>query len=83
MSIVIFFLSFVGVFGEFIFTSALIKDSELRTLVVGLKSLMTDNMTVWPQYAADSVLASVPLAVLFVSIQKFMSKGLVAGAVKE
>ena len=83
MSIVIFFLSFVGVFGEFIFTSALIKDSELRTLVVGLKSLMADKITVWPQYAADSVMASIPLAILFVSIQKFMSKGLVAGAVKE
>lgn len=83
MAVVIFFLSFVGVFGEFIFTSALIKDSELRTLVVGLKGLIQDKITVWPQYAADSVMASIPLAILFVAIQKFMAKGLVAGAIKE
>lgn len=83
MAVVIFFFSFIGVFGEFIFTSALIKDSELRTLVVGLKQLMADKITVWPQYAADSVMASIPLAILFVAIQKFISKGLVAGAVKE
>lgn len=83
MAVVIFFFSFIGIFGEFIFTSALIKDSELRTLVVGLKSLMADKITVWPQYAADSVMASIPLAILFVAIQKFISKGLVAGAIKE
>lgn len=83
MAVVVFFFSFIGIFGEFIFSAALLKDQELTTLVVGLKTLMTQNMTIWPQYAADSVLASVPLAILFVSIQKFMAKGLVAGAVKE
>lgn len=83
MCVVIFFFSFIGVFGEFIFSSALIKDAECKTLVVGLKGLMAGKVTNWPQYAADSVMASIPLAILFAAIQKFISKGLVAGAVKE
>lgn len=83
MAVVIFFFSFIGVFGEFIFSAALIKDRSLRMLVPGLKSLMADKVTNWPQYAAASVLISIPLAIVFVSIQKFISRGLVAGAIKE
>lgn len=83
MAVVIFFFSFIGVFGEFVFSAALIKDRTLRMLVPGLKSLMADKVTNWPQYAAASVLISIPLAIVFVSIQKFISRGLVAGAIKE
>lgn len=83
MAVVIFFFSFIGIFGEFVFSAALIKDKSLRLLVPGLKSLMADKITNWPQYAAASVLVSIPLAIVFVSIQKFISRGLVAGAIKE
>lgn len=83
MAIVIFFFSFICIFGEFVFSAALIKDKSLRLLVPGLKSLMADKVTNWPQYAAASVLVSIPLAIVFVSIQKFISRGLVAGAIKE
>ena len=44
---------------------------------------MADKITNWPQYAAASIMVSIPLAIVFVSIQKFIAKGLVAGAVKE
>ena len=83
MAVVIFFFSFIGVFGEFIFSSALIKDGSTKLLVPGLKSLIGDKVTNWPQYAACSVMVSLPLAILFVSLQKFIANGLVAGAVKE
>ncbi|MDD6795690.1 MAG: ABC transporter permease subunit [Clostridiaceae bacterium] len=83
MSVVIFFFTFIGVFGEYIYSAALIKDKPLKLLVVGLKSLMGDKITNWPEYAACSVMVSIPLAIVFVSIQKFISKGLTAGAVKE
>lgn len=83
MAVVIFFFSFIGIFGEFVFSSALIKDGSTKLLVPGLKSLIGDKVTNWPQYAACSVMVSLPLAILFVSLQKFIANGLVAGAVKE
>lgn len=83
MSVVVFFFSFIAVYGEFVFSSSLIKEKSLKTLVVGLQAFTSGKMTDWPMYSACSIMVSVPLAILFVSIQKFISKGLVSGAVKE
>ena len=84
MAVVIFFFAFIAVYGEFVFSSALIKDKDLTTLIVGLKSFTNGgSLTDWPMYSACSIMISVPLAVIFVAIQKFISEGLVAGAVKE
>lgn len=84
MLVVIFFFSFIGTFGEFVLSAALLKDPSMKLLVMGLKSFMDKGVsTNWTLYAAASVMATIPLAILFVSIQKFVSTGLVAGAVKE
>lgn len=83
MGVVIFFFAFIAVYSEFVFSAALIKNKDLITLVVGLKTFTAGKMTDWPMYSACSILISVPLAIIFVAIQKFISKGLVAGAVKE
>ncbi|WP_026886770.1 sugar ABC transporter permease [Clostridium beijerinckii] len=83
MSVVIFFFSFIAVYGEFVFSASLLKDKDLKTLVIGLKSFTAGKLTDWPMYSACSIMISVPLAMLFVAIQKFISKGLVSGAVKE
>ena len=84
MAVVIFFFAFIAVYGEFVFSSALLKDKDLTTLVVGLKSFTNGgSLTDWPMYSACSIMVSVPLAIIFVAIQKFISEGLVAGSVKE
>lgn len=84
MLIVIFFFSFIGVFGEFMISAALLKAPEVKTLVLGLNGMMNSGSpTSWPVYAAASVIATIPITILFISIQKFIAKGLVAGAVKE
>jgi ABC-type maltose transport systems, permease component len=83
MSVVIFFFSFIAIYGEFVFSASLLKDKDLKTLVIGLKSFTAGKLTDWPMYSACSIMVSIPLAVLFVAIQKFISKGLVSGAVKE
>ncbi len=83
MAVVIFFFAFIAVYSEFVFSAALIKNKDLLTVVVGMKSFTSGKLTDWPMYSACSILISVPIAIVFVSIQKFISKGLVAGAVKE
>lgn len=84
MLIVIFFFSFIGVFGEFMISAALLKAPEVKTLMLGLNGMMNSGSTTsWPIYAAASIVSTVPIMIIFVSIQKFIAKGLVAGAVKE
>lgn len=83
MAVVIFFFSFIAVYGEFVFSASLLKDKDLKTLVIGLRSFTAGKLTDWPMYSACSIMISIPLAALFVAIQKFISKGLVSGAVKE
>lgn len=83
MLVVIFLFSFIASYGEYIFASALLKDPDSQTLMVGLRSFINNKFSAnWPQYSAAAVMASAPIVVLFLMSQKFISKGLVAGAVK-
>ena len=83
MMIVIFLFAFIGAYSEFIFTSALIKDSSLQTVATGMRSFITNKFSAnWTQYSAAAIMASVPLVVIFMACQKYIAKGLVSGAVK-
>lgn len=83
MLLVIFLLSFISAYSEFIFTSAIIKDGELKTIATGLKQFITGNFSGrWTQYSAAAVMSSLPVVILFLFSQKYIAKGLVSGAVK-
>lgn len=83
MMIVIFLFAFIAAYSEFIFTSALIKDKSLQTVATGMRKFITNNFSAnWTQYSAAAIMASVPLVVIFMACQKYISKGLVSGAVK-
>ena len=83
MLLVIFLLSFISAYSEFIFTSAIIKDGELKTIATGLKQFITGNFSGrWTQYSAAAVMSSLPVVILFLCSQKYIAKGLVSGAVK-
>ena len=83
MIIVIFLLSFVAAYSEFIFTSALLKGLEVKTVTTGLQQFITGNFSAnWTEYSAAAVMSSLPVVILFLCSQKYIAKGLVAGAVK-
>ena len=83
MIIVIFLLSFIAAYSEFIFTSALLKGLEVKTVTTGLQQFITGNFSGrWTQYSAAAVMSSLPVVILFLFSQKYIAKGLVAGAVK-
>ena len=80
---VTFLFSFIGIYGEFVLTSALIKSPELYTVAVGLQQFIKNKFsTNWPQFSAAAIMASLPIMIIFMSLQKFISKGLMGGAVK-
>ena len=83
MLLVIFLFAFINAYSEFIFSSALLKDPEVQTVATGLQGFIKDKFgSNWTQYSAAAIMASVPVVVLFMGLQKFVAGGLTAGSVK-
>lgn len=83
MMVVIFLFSFIGTYGEFMFTAALMKEPNTQTIATGLRQFINNNFSAnWTQYSAAAIMSSLPIVILFLGTQKFISKGLVAGSVK-
>lgn len=83
MLAVVFLFSFIGVFSEFVLSSALLKSPENLTLAVGLSQFIKNQFAAnWTMFAAAAVLASVPVVIIFMTLQKWIASGLVSGSVK-
>lgn len=75
-------LSFFSTFNDYIWQTIMISNKNLRTLPIGMSyfaQLQNNNKAA---QLAMALIATVPLAVLFVLCQKFFIKGATAGAVK-
>lgn len=84
MLIVIFLFAFIGAYSEFMFTSAILKNADVQTLVTGLQKFIKDQFSAnWTMYSAEAVMAATPIVVIFSLLQKYIAGGLVSGSVKE
>src|ERR671912_535952 len=72
--------TFLLAWNEFLFAVVLIESWENRVLTMAIYSLMAEFVTDWNTMMAFSVLASLPLVVAFIFLQKFMVQGMTAGA---
>ncbi len=80
---VVSLLSFIGTFNEFILARLFLVDMESRTVAVGLQQFIGGQYSEnWGPFAAGSILASVPIVIIFLSLQKYIVNGLTAGSVK-
>ena len=76
-------LSFIGTFNEFVIASLFLQDVERRTIAVGLQQFVGGQYTqTWGPFAAGSIIASIPLVIMFLSMQRFIIGGLTSGATK-
>lgn len=76
-------LTFIGTFNEFILASLFLQDVQSRTVAIGLQQFVGALFGAnWGPFAAGSLIASVPLVILFLSLQRYIVGGLVAGSVK-
>jgi len=80
--VAIFF--FVGTWNSFLWPLILTSSNEMRTLPVGLSSLQgkfsLDNYGVM---MAGSSISAIPVIIIFFMFQKYFTKGITLGAVKE
>jgi arabinogalactan oligomer/maltooligosaccharide transport system permease protein len=74
---------FTGTWVDFIFAKIIIFSPEKMTLAVGLLTFVRANNEVfYNAFAAGSILAAIPITVLFIFLQRFLVEGLTAGASK-
>ncbi len=74
--------SFMAAWSEFIVARVVLQSRELFTLPLGLEALAGTFQTEWANYAAGSVLVSIPVVVLFLLLNRFLVSGLTLGGVK-
>lgn len=75
--------SFLMTWDDYLHAATLIQADNLRTLSVGIALRYLGELSYdWSLVNAISVVGALPMILLFVFFQKYMVKGLVAGAVK-
>ena len=74
--------AFVTTWNEFIFALCFATDSSVKTLPIGLAEFSTEFSTDWGAVMAASLVMTLPIALLFLSMQKLFVGGLTAGATK-
>jgi len=80
---VVALLSFIGTFNEFILARLFLVDMESRTVAVGLQQFIGGQFSEnWGPFAAGSIIASIPIVIIFLSLQRYIVSGLTAGSVK-
>jgi len=80
---VVSLLSFIASFNDFVIASVVLIDTDKQTLAVGLYRMVSNaNYGDWSAFAAGAVVASLPVLVLFLFLQRYIVSGLTSGAVK-
>jgi arabinogalactan oligomer/maltooligosaccharide transport system permease protein len=81
--VVVGLISFISTLNEFVIASAMMQTPDHLTLAVGMNGFIDQQYGQrWGPFAAGTLIAAVPAAALFMSLQKWLIGGLTQGAVK-
>ena len=75
-------LYFLWSWNEFLLPSILIGNSDLRPLTVNLNMFKSASGTEWNYLIAGLTLTLIPIFVIYILAQKYITNGMMAGAVK-
>ena len=74
--------AFIQAWNDYIVAYVLLSSPDHQTLTVWLASFTTNHGTDWGPLMAGATLTSVPVVTFFVLVQRYVTSGLTAGAVK-
>jgi multiple sugar transport system permease protein len=73
---------FVFAWGELLFARTLINSAQNGTITAGVTTYIGDTTISWNDMMAASLLACLPVLVIFLFLEKHLVRGLVAGSIK-
>lgn len=81
---VTFFLGFIGHWQEFALSWLFLSKPESYTLAMTLYNMTGQyaNAIPWNRFAAMAIIVALPVAVMYIALQKYITGGLTTGAVK-
>jgi arabinogalactan oligomer/maltooligosaccharide transport system permease protein len=81
---VTFFLGFIGHWQEFVISWLFLTKPESYTLAMTLYNMTGQyaNAIPWNRFAAMAIIVALPVAVIYIALQKYITSGLTTGAVK-
>ncbi len=74
--------TFIQCWNEYLYALTLTKANAMRTVPIGIASLMGQYAFEWSQIMAMSILGSLPVIIIVLFFQKYFISGMTAGAVK-
>ena len=75
--------AFINSWNEFQFAMTLTTKDNMKTISAGIGLMIDDTMINWNDMMAASLLASIPLIIVFFFAQNYFFAGLTAGSVKQ
>ncbi|MGA9398153.1 MAG: carbohydrate ABC transporter permease [Anaerolineaceae bacterium] len=74
---------FLGIWNDYLWPLVIIRKEEMYTLTIGIASMqLRQGMVVWGSQMAASVLATLPVIIIVIVMQRQFLRGLLAGAFK-
>ncbi len=73
---------FINAWNEYTISTVLISTASKRPITVGITQFSSFNMIEWQYLFAASLLATIPVVILFMMIEKYLTAGLTSGGVK-
>jgi len=74
--------AFITAWNEFVFALTFVSGDEFRPLTVAIPSFIGQYGADWQLLMAAALLATVPVVLMFLAVEKHLVRGLVAGAIK-
>lgn len=74
--------TFINAWGEYTLASIFLRTDGVQTMTIGLQKFVMQFTSDWPALMAASSVATVPTLIFLLIAQKYLIKGMAAGAVK-
>ncbi len=79
----LFILRFVAVWNDYLWQMLMARSDEMKTVMVGIASLMEDSNPDYARKLTGSAVSAIPMIIVFIAFQKYFTRGIALGSVKE
>ncbi|MEO1103702.1 MAG: hypothetical protein AAFW98_08250 [Pseudomonadota bacterium] len=74
--------AFTHAWNEFLYALVYVYSKDTQTFTAGLAGLVMGDTFIWGQLMASSIIAILPILMIYIGAQRFIVDGLAAGSVK-